>query len=175
MNVNLIKYTLLFIVLILLQEFVFDNIQVGTLLTPYVYILFILILPFSYAPSGVVIISFLLGLSVDFFTTDTLGFHTFACTLIGYLRRFVFKILKPKDDTEQQIATTTIYTMGWRSFLLYATILVFVHHAALFMLETFKFYNILYLLLHILLSSLVSIVFIMLIELAFFRNPRSQS
>ncbi len=175
MNVSLIKYTLLFIVLILLQEFVFDNIQVGTLLTPYVYILFILILPFSYAPSGVLLISFLLGLSVDFFTTDVLGFHAFACTLIGYLRRFVFKVLKPKDDTDQQITTTTIYTMGWRPFLLYAAILVLIHHSALFMLETFKFYNILYLLLHILLSSLVSIIFIILIELAFFRNPRSQS
>lgn len=175
MNVNLIKYTLLFIVLVLLQEFVFNNIQVGTLLTPYVYILFILILPFSYSASGVVIISFLLGLSVDFFTTDVLGFHAFACTLIGYLRRFVFKILKPKDDTEQQITTTTIYSMGWRSFLLYAAILVFVHHSALFLLETFKFHNILYFLLHILLSSLVSLTFIILIELAFFRNPRSQS
>ena len=175
MNVAFIKYTLLFIVLILLQEFVFDNIQVGTLLTPYIYVLFILILPFSYAPSMVVVLSFLLGFSVDFFTTDTLGFHTFACTLIGYLRRFVFKILKPKDDTEQQIATTTIYTMGWRPFLLYAAILVLTHHSALFMFEIFKFNNILYSLLHISLSSLVSIIFIVLIELAFFRNPRSQS
>lgn len=174
MSISLIKYTLLFIVLILLQEFVFDNIQVGTLLTPYVYILFILILPFSYAPSGVVIISFLLGLSVDFFTTDVLGFHAIACTLIGYLRKFVFKILKPKDDTDQQIATTTIYTMGWRSFLLYSVTLVLIHHSVLFMLETFKFYSFLYLLLHILLSSLVSAIFILLIELAFFRNLRSQ-
>ena len=175
MNVSLIKYILLFIALILLQEFVFDNIQVDTLLTPYIYILFILILPFSYAPSVVVIISFLLGLSVDFFTTDMLGLHAFACTITGYARRFVFKAIKPKDDTEQQITTTTIYTMGWRPFLLYSAILVLVHHSALFLVETFKFHNPLYTVLHILLSSLVSITFIILIELAFFRNPRSQS
>ncbi|MDR0660133.1 MAG: rod shape-determining protein MreD [Prevotellaceae bacterium] len=175
MNISVIKYILLFILLILLQEFVFDNIQVGTLLTPYVYILFILILPFSYAPSVVVILSFLLGLSVDFFTTDILGLHAFACTVIGYFRGFVFKALKPKDDTEQKIATTTIYTMGWRPFLLYVTILVLMHHSCLFILETFKLYNPLYLLIHILLNSLVSITFIILIELAFFRNPRSQS
>lgn len=175
MNVSLIKYILLFVALILLQEFVFDNIQVGTLLTPYVYVLFILVLPFSYAPSAVVAISFLLGLSVDFFTTDMLGFHAFACTIAGYLRRFVFKVIRPKDDTEQKVATTTIYTMGWRPFILYTTILVLAHHSVLFLLETFKFYNPLYSLLHILLSALVSITFIVLIELAFFRNPRSQS
>lgn len=175
MNISLIKYILVFVGLVLLQEFVFDNIQVGTLLTPYVYILFILILPFSYAPSVIVIISFLLGLFVDFFTTDVLGLHAFACTTMGYLRRFVFKAVRPKDDTGQQITTTTIYTMGWRSFLLYVAILVLVHHFILFTLETFKFYNPLHSLIHILLSSIVSIMFIILIELAFFRNPRSQS
>lgn len=175
MNVSLIKYILLFVALILLQEFVFDNIQVGTLLTPYAYILFILILPFSYAPSVVVIISFFLGLAVDFFTTDMLGLHAFACTITGYLRRFVFKMVRPKDDTEQKVTATTIYSMGWRPFLIYSSILVLVHHSVLFVLETFKFHNPLYSLLHIVLSSLVSITFIILIELAFFKNPRSQS
>lgn len=175
MNVSLVKYILLFIVLLLLQEFVFNNIQVGTLLTPYIYILFILILPFSYAPSLVVVISFLLGLSVDFLTTDTLGLHAFACTIMGYLRRFVFKMVRPKDDSDQKATATTIYTMGWRPFLLYVSILVLVHHSALFILETFKFHNPLYSLLHIALSALVSITFIILIELAFFKNPHSQS
>ena len=175
MNVSLIKYILLFVVLVLLQEFVFDNIQVGTLLTPYIYVLFILILPFSYAPSVVVILSFLLGFSIDFFTTDMLGLHAFACTITGYLRRFVFKMARPKDDIEQKITDTTIYTMGWRPYVLYASILVLVHHSTLFILETFKFHNPLYSFLHIVLSAFVSIIFIILIELAFFKNPRTQS
>ena len=174
MNANLIKYILLFVVLVVLQEFVFDNIQIGTLLTPYVYVLFILVLPISYPPSLVLLASFLLGLSVDFITTDMLGIHALACTFMGYFRRFVFKAVHPKEDNEQKEVSITIYNMGWRQFLLYTLILLFVHHSVYFIVESFKLLSPLYVLLHIVLSTLMSFVVILLIQLAFFRNPRSK-
>ncbi|MFZ4059415.1 MAG: rod shape-determining protein MreD, partial [Ferruginibacter sp.] len=67
-----------FFLLILLQVLVFNNMHLNGYINPYVYVLFILLLPFE-TPQWLLLISaFLLGFGVDLFS-DTMGMHTAAC------------------------------------------------------------------------------------------------
>ena len=47
MKNSLLKYILIYIVLVALQVFIFNNIQLNGFINPYIYVLFILILPFD--------------------------------------------------------------------------------------------------------------------------------
>ena len=68
-------------------------------ITPYLYYLFILWLPFATPRFWLLVIGFITGLSLDYFT-QTPGLHAAACLLIAYIRPFVVNLLLPKDSTE---------------------------------------------------------------------------
>ena len=89
-----------FAVLILLQVYVLNRIpHLHRFITPYLYFLFILWLPFSVSRQWLLLIGFITGLTLDYFTT-TPGLHAAACLLIAYVRPFLITILTPKDSTE---------------------------------------------------------------------------
>ena len=161
-----VKYTIWFVCLILLQEFLFNNIQFIHFLSPYVYILLILILPFSAYPAYVMLIAFVLGLCVDIFSLGVIGAHAAACTAIAYCRNFVIKISIPKSEYENMI-TATALQIKLKSFASYAFILVFLHHLTLFLLEIFSLQNFIFTLIRVIVSSLLSTIFIILIQLLF--------
>jgi len=163
---NIVKYIIWFVCLILLQEFLFNNIQFVSFLSPYVYIFFILILPLNMHPSYIMLVAFVLGLSVDVFSAGIIGAHAAACTLIAYCRNFVIRISIPKGEYENLSAVTALQ-IKLRSFTLYAFILVFLHHSALFLLEIFSFQNLIVTLIRIIVSSILSTIFIILIKLLF--------
>ena len=126
-----------FIVLILLQIWVLNNIQLNGFLNPYLYILFILLLPFETPGSLVLILSFATGLTVDMFT-DTLGMHASATLFMGFLRPFVLERIAPRDGYDTG-THPRISFMGFTWFAKYTTILVFSHHLFLFTVEIFSF------------------------------------
>jgi rod shape-determining protein MreD len=160
-----IKYAIIFISLVLVQEFVFNNIELNTYMNPYVYVLFILILPFSINRSVLLLLSFLLGISVDLLS-GTLGMHAAACVAIGFLRPFVLSIFISREDFEQQVApTSAAYGLTW--FIRYAAVLVLIHHFILFSLEAFTFSGYFATIIRILLSSLLTVFFVVLSEYAF--------
>lgn len=161
---SVLKYIIWFVCLILLQEFLFNNIQFVNFLSPYVYIFLVLILPLNMHPSYIMLAAFALGLSVDIFSGGILGAHAAACTLIAYCRNFVIRISIPKGEYENLSAVTAMQ-IKLKSFVLYAFILVFLHHTALFLLEIFSLQNFIFTLLRISVSSLLSTIFIILIKL----------
>jgi len=67
MNNPWIKYPLRFALLVLLQVLVLNNINLGGYIHPYIYILFILLLPVSMNKNLVLFIAFFTGLTVDYF------------------------------------------------------------------------------------------------------------
>ena len=77
----LIKYAIIFMVLVFTQVLFLNQIQFSGFVNPYIYILFVMLLPLN-APRYVVLVgAFLLGLSVDIFS-NTLGIHSFASVFI---------------------------------------------------------------------------------------------
>ena len=68
-----------FLLLVLLQVLVFNNIYLGGYINPCIYVLFIAMLPTTTGRIPMMLIAFATGLCVDV-STNILGFHTFACT-----------------------------------------------------------------------------------------------
>jgi rod shape-determining protein MreD len=165
---SILRYFIIFIILILFQVLLFNNIQFSGYINPFVYIMLILLLPVEIPSWLLLIISFFTGLTIDFFT-GTPGMHASATVLAGFVRPYVLRIISPRDGYEPGAAPSMeIYGLRW--FLFYTVIIVSVHHFALFYLEVFRFADFFKTLLRVLLSSLFSVTFILLAE--YYRKSR---
>jgi len=162
--INLIR----FVMLVLLQVFLLKNITLYNLSTPYLYILFILLLPFETPNLVLFILSFILGLTVDAFY-DTPGLHAAACTLLAFVRVLFISITVQKDGFDNE-PEPTLSIMGFRWFFTYAFVLTLFHHFFLFNLEVFKFTEIGYTLSRFLLSSVFTVFLMLLSGLLFFKK-----
>jgi rod shape-determining protein MreD len=159
---RILRFGLIFILLLLLQVLLFNNIQFSRYVNPYVYLMFILLLPFEIPAWLLLIISFFTGLIIDLFS-GTPGMHTSATLLAGFVRPFVLRIISPRDGYESG-ADPSLIVYGFRWFLTYTAIIVIIHHTALFYLEVFRLTDFFRTLARVLLSSLFSVTFILLLE-----------
>lgn len=165
---SFIRFGLIFILLILFQVLLFNNIQFSGYVNPYVYIMFILLLPIEIPSWLMLLLSFFTGLMIDFFSGSH-GMHTSATVLAGFVRPYVLRLVAPRDGYESGPDPSMII-YGFRWFLTYALLIVLVHHTALFYLEVFRFADFFRTLLRVLFSSVFSVAFILLIE--FYRKGR---
>ncbi len=157
-----------FIVLSLIQVFLLQNVGYYNLSIPFLYILFILLLPIKIPHWLLFLLSFVSGLTIDIFY-DTLGLHTTACTVMA-LARIIFINLTLQQDKYESNQTPSLGTMGFRWFFFYAVTLTFFHHTILFLFETFRFSDILYTLLRTVSSSIFTITLIFIYEYIFFHK-----
>ena len=157
-----------FIVVVLFQILVMDNVMLNGYMVPYIYILFILLLPFE-TPRWIVLTSgFVLGLGIDLFE-HTPGMHTAATVLIAFIRPYILSLLAPRDGYEPE-TFPRIYFYGFTWFLKYTMLLVLVHHLALFYLEVFQLQNFFSTLGRVILSSILSASTIVLSQYFVFRK-----
>lgn len=159
---SIIKYSLIFVLLAFLQVIIFNNIQFSGYINPYIYILFILLLPVEIPAWILLILAFLGGSLIDVFSGSP-GMHSFATVLIAFIRPVVLRGISIREGNESG-QSPAMATYGFRWFLIYTSVMVIIHHTALFYLEVFRFADFFRTLLRVLLSSLFSIIFILLIE-----------
>ena len=157
-----------FIILVLIQIFLLDNIQISGHIIPYFYILFILLMPFETPGWLLLFTGFALGLSVDMFG-QTLGMHTTATVFMAFIRPYILRAIAPRDGYETG-TFPRIYYYGFNWFLKYALILILAHHMVLFYTEVFRFSEFFSTLLRVLLSSLFSVILVMLSQYFIFRK-----
>ncbi|MBN1414534.1 MAG: rod shape-determining protein MreD [Bacteroidales bacterium] len=168
MNKESILILVQFIVLLLLQLLVFDNIQFSGFINPYVYVLFLLLLPFNFSRSLMLILALVMGLILDMFS-GTPGVHTTSTVLIAFIRPGVLNLIAPHDGYEANTLPRITY-MGLEWFIKYTLIIVFIHHLVLFYIEVFSFSHFFHTLLKVVLSSSFSCVFIVLSQFFVFRK-----
>ena len=77
---NIIRYSVILTILILLQVLLFNNIQFSGYVNPYVYVMFILILPVEIPSWLLLLLSFMTGIVIDLFS-GTPGMHSSATVL----------------------------------------------------------------------------------------------
>lgn len=165
---SILRFGLIFILLVLLQVLLFNNIQFSGYVNPYIYILFILLLPVEIPSWLLLILSFGAGMVIDFYSGSP-GMHSSASVLAGFVRPYVLRFISPRDGYEPG-ANPSMLVYGFRWFLFYTLIIVLVHHTALFYLEVFRFTDFFRTLLRVMLSSLFTILFVLIIE--FYRKGR---
>jgi len=170
LTTEIVKNIIRFILLILLQVLIIQNINLSSYIILLPYIMVLIILPFETNKLTVLFLSFLLGVCIDYFY-DSSGLHAAACTLLGFSRHYVLKYISPRDGYDTGVEPT-VEDMGFEWFLRYAGTLVFIHHFSLFYLEVFRFSEFFQTLLRVILSSLGTFGFIYLIQFLFFSNTR---
>lgn len=169
---DLLKNIIRFLVFILVQVFVLDNIPpLHQFIVPIIYFLFILWLPFSISRFWLMVIGFFTGLSLDYFSM-TPGLHAAACVLISYARPFVINVLTPKDTSEFNYREPSPKSMGWTPYLVYALVLTFLHNFYLVFLQWLSFGSFLDFLLKVLATTGISMLLIILTEILFPRRLR---
>ncbi len=169
---NLLRNIIRLILFVLLQVFVLNEVPpLHQYITPYIYFLYILWLPFSISRSGLLLLSFVTGLCIDFFT-KTPGLHAAACVLIGYIRPFLINLLMPQQGVEFNYREPSVSSLGFSQYATYATVLTLFHHTWLFLIQSFQWGNMLYVLLKIIGSTIVSLLLIIVIEIIFIRKQK---
>jgi len=157
-------------IFILVQVYVLNKIpHLHRFITPYLYYLFILWLPFSISRLGLLSVAFLTGLILDYFMV-TPGLHAAACVLIAYVRPFLINVLTPKDITGFNYREPSAIAMGWTPFTVYVFILTLLHHGYMLFLEWLDFGNILDFLIRIVATTGISMLLIFIMELLFPRK-----
>jgi len=117
MIVTILQIVLRFFVLVALQVLILNNIQLGGIINPYLYVLFLLTLP----------------------------------------------VQTPK---------VLLLFVGFRWFLVYASVLVFVHHFIIFNLEIFRFSDFWSTQLRVLYSSIFTLVLIILSQYLLYKPEK---
>jgi len=165
-----LKYTVLFLIYVLLQVFIFNRINLWGVITPMVYILFILSLPFQTPRWLVVLLGFLLGLSIDMFA-GVLGIHALSTLIIAFLRPVVFRVIPLRVEREEHLLPI-FHDMKFSWYFRYVFIMVFIHHLTYFLIDAFTFQNFLNTLLASLLNMLFSLLCIFIIQALFYKPSK---
>ncbi|MDO8897497.1 MAG: hypothetical protein Q7V19_07585 [Bacteroidales bacterium] len=167
---NLLTNILRFVGLILLQVLVLNNIRLGGYINPFVYILFVMMLPFS-LPGWLLLLSgFGTGLVMDLFMS-TPGLHAGAGVFMAFMRPYVIELATGSKEPEN-VNMPSLSQMGLRWWFSYTSTLVLMHHFALFFLESFSFSQFGGTLMRILFSVIFSQIIILLLSFFFLQKQK---
>lgn len=143
-----------FVLLIIAQVVIFNNIDLFGFVNPFPYILFILLYPVNSNRAGLLIASFFLGLTIDMFENSG-GVHAAACLILANLRPTFFKFAFGLSYEYQTIKINDKLSPERFTFIF---ISILTHHLVLFLLEFFKFSFILDALWRTILSSIFTLI-----------------
>src|ERR1051325_2577859 len=162
MTSSVINNIVRFIVLVLMQVLIVQNIHLGSYIILLPYVLVILLFPFDMPKLMLLGFSFLVGLTIDVFY-DTAGMHAAACTAMGFARYYLLKFIAPRDGYEAGLEPN-INDMGGAWFVTYAGALIFIHHLIFFYLEVFRWNEFFYTLFRVILSTIGTFTFVYVIQ-----------
>ncbi|WP_264532092.1 rod shape-determining protein MreD [Flavobacterium sp. N502540] len=154
MNSALLLNIFRFIMLLAIQVVIFNNMNFLGYISPFPYILYIILYPVNSNRTGLIASSFLLGIIMDMFCNSG-GIHAAACLVLAYYRPYIFKFSFGLSYEYQTIKLNDSLTPERFSFILVSVVL---HHIVLFILEAFQFKFILDVLLRTLFSSIFTII-----------------
>ncbi len=135
MNNLVIKNTIQFVLLVLFQVLILNNIHLFGYLNPYIYIIFVFFYPLRKDKGSFLILSFLLGLTIDFFSNSG-GINAAATLLIAFIRLPILSKILNKSDLDYQ--SFNLRSISIYKSLAYISSLTFIHQLTLFSLEYFS-------------------------------------
>lgn len=167
------KLTGIWLIFAFFQIMLFDSMPIGQLARPYVFLLFLLMLPANMSKAAQYLIAFGAGMFIDIFT-HTIGMHAFACVLMMAVRPYWINILTGTTNrTKEELAFGT-QALSWIASYLFP--LIFVHHLTFFLLEAsgdvFQHFGLV--LLKILTSSLYTFVIVFLVFGIFYKQSSTR-
>ena len=170
MNSSLVKNSIRFVLLVLLQVLLFSNMHLWGYVTLYPYLLFLLLLRVDINKTNLLLLGFFTGLVIDLFQ-NTMGMQAAASTLLVFARpavlNFYFKKVEFTPREEPGISR-----LGFTGFFKYAFTLALIHNLFLFFLEAFSFTGFFFIIERALLNSMATVVLILILEMLFSRKKK---
>ena len=160
MNSQILKMIGSFVLLILAQVLLFNQINVFGFVNPMLYLLFLVMYPFDKNQTFYIFIGFILGFFIDFLS-QTGGAHTIASLTVSYLRPIIMKYSygltseKPKSLLTDPRKTNNFF------FLL---VFISVHHLIYFAIAYFSADALLLIIKNSLITMIFSLILILLIS-----------
>lgn len=162
---NLLSLIGRFAFFVLIQTFVFNYIEIGAGIHIMIYPLFIFLLPQEMNVYIVLLLSFLMGGTIDLLS-DSFGLHASSLVLFAFLRSIVLPIFAPRDGYEIGLEMN-IFQMGISWFIQVFGILFLLFNLWFFLLEEFKLNEILYVLQKTIFSSIIGLILCVLVQYLF--------
>ena len=166
---HILRSAIYFVVFVLIQVLILNNIHFMRIATSFLYLYIILKLPVGESRSEQLFLAFLAGLLVDVFS-NTPGMHAGACALVGLLREPLIHFLQGEDIADGLYPS--YHSFGYAGFIRYVALFVFIHHVTLFLLEALTLFDPLFLLIRVGASVLMTILSICAVELFNFESQK---
>ncbi len=158
-----LRYILNFLVIIIVQVLIVNQLNFGRFINPYPYILFILILPIAIPNWSLLPIGFITGLIIDTYQ-NTPGMHASSMVFLSFMRPVFLRYIAPRDGFEPGSLPIPAQ-FGYQWFFKYAVLCVVTHHIFYFFVEAFSFNQFWSTLWKIILSSVFTLLIIMIAQL----------
>ena len=165
MNRDNILHIFQFFLLLFLQSFLLNNINLFGFINPNLYLLFIIIYRLDGNPTLLIFIGFVMGLLLDLLTQGS-GGHTIATLTIAFLR---LPIIKFSFGINYDVPMGMIKGSLLRQRLLYFMLMVVIHHLVLYSIVYFSFDNTIIILKNTLFTSFFTFIMVF-ISLGLFRE-----
>ncbi|MEX2591442.1 MAG: rod shape-determining protein MreD [Anditalea sp.] len=122
-----------FFVYFLVQVFVLKNLVIFDMAFCFLYVFYILLLPIETKTIPLMLISFILGISIDIFY-DSLGMHTASMVALAFARNAWIRIIIPTGGYDENVQPS-ILNMGIGWFFTYSLPLILLHHVIFFYID----------------------------------------
>ncbi|HNP98007.1 MAG TPA: rod shape-determining protein MreD [Bacteroidia bacterium] len=170
MIIKILKNFSRFLFLVAIQVLVLNHIQWSGYFNPYVYVLFILLLPMETPRWLLLVLGLIIGLTIDMFG-NTSGMHAAASVFVAFARPGILRLIAPRDGYEAETSLTP-QVMGINWFITYVSILVLLHHLVYFYVEVFRFSEFWITLLKAVFNSAITVIIILLGQYLFGRSSK---
>ncbi|MBT4825443.1 MAG: rod shape-determining protein MreD [Flavobacteriaceae bacterium] len=145
-----------FLLLLLLQAFLLNNINFFGFINPNLYLLFILVYRLDGNPTLLIILGFVMGLLLDLLTQGS-GGHTIATLTIAFIRPFIIRF---SFGVNYDVPMGMIKGSLLNQRLLYLSLMVVIHHLVLYSVVYFSFENIITILKNTLFTSFFTFILV---------------
>ena len=134
----LLSQFLWFVVMLVVQALLLNNIHLFGCSTPLLYVYVILMARRDFPRWGLLLFGFLLGLGVDMFS-NTPGVGACSMTLLAFVQPMLMKLFLPRDSADD--FQPGIPSLGLMKFVYFSFISIFLYSLVFFTLEMFNFFN----------------------------------
>ena len=143
-----------FILLVLVQVWIFNNLNLLGYINPMVYVLFLYWYPLRQNRSVFLLVSFALGFVIDIFS-DTMAIHAISTMTMAYIRPLLLRFCYGNNYEFQGFSYTNTTRLQRITFMI---LLIVIHHLIFFSLEILSFYHFVLILKKVLFTSGISLL-----------------
>lgn len=168
MNNSLIINILRFVLLVITQVLIFNNLNFLGFINPFVYVIFFYWYPIKGNRTIFMLTAFLLGLVIDIFS-DTLALNALASVTIAYARPSIMRFCFGVNYDFQNFSFKNTTKLQRITFM---ALLIFIHHLIFFSFEILSIAHILLILKKVFATGTVTLILCVLFSSLF--SPKSE-